>query len=176
MRMFIAIALPVDIQRALEQAQQNLRAYAPNARFVPPNNFHMTLHFIGESNDLAGAAKACEEAVRGIRPFELYLSEYGSFARGASRTSLIHVDGDLAELRRLHQTLESALSEQGFKQDRRLSPHITLARNVFHNDQVTKALQDCCEHRSFVVSAITLFESTNVRGRMVYTPLHRAAF
>ncbi|MEL7603223.1 MAG: RNA 2',3'-cyclic phosphodiesterase [Bacillota bacterium] len=109
MRLFIAIPLPPDVRRELSAAQQRLMGVCPEGRFVPSENFHITLHFIGESADMAGAALACDEAVRGIRPFVLRLSDYGSFARGRARTGYIGLSGDMDELYRLHETLTAAL-------------------------------------------------------------------
>jgi 2'-5' RNA ligase len=114
MRLFIAIPLPPDVRRELADAQQRLMGVCPQGRFVPGENFHITMHFIGESTDMAGAALVCDEAVRGIRPFVLRLSDYGSFARGKARTGYIGLSGDMDELYRLHDTLTAALRAHGF--------------------------------------------------------------
>ena len=43
--------------------------------------------------------------------------------------------GDLPELGRLHETLESALCERGFGRGRgRLEPHVTLGRSITGDD------------------------------------------
>lgn len=69
--------------------------------------------------------------------------------------------------------LESALWEQGFNGGRgRLVPHITLGRAVEHGD--ISGLKT--PNTPFVVRSIVLYESTNERGRMVYTPLHTEKF
>ncbi len=183
MRLFIAIPLPPDVRRALAGAQQRLRGASAGGRYVPPENFHITLHFIGESSDLSGAAAACEEAVRGIRPFVLRLSGYGSFLRGDARTGFISLSGELAELYRLHETLTAALCARGFPltgSHKRLTPHITLARNVQHAEEVPPALSniagDAAEGAAFTANQLVLYESENVGGRMQYTPLHKAKF
>ncbi len=181
MRMFIAIPLPTDVRRELSSAQQRLSVLCPNGRFVPADNFHITMHFIGESTDLAGAALACDEAVRGIRPFVLRLADYGSFARGQSRTGYIGLSGELAELYRLHETLVSALRSNGFPcggAQKRLTPHITLARELTHEQASPEELRDLFSGSgaAFTANQLVLFESRNVAGRMVYMPLHKAMF
>jgi len=178
MRMFIGIPVPPDVRRALMAAQDRLRESAGDARYVPKENFHVTLHFIGESRDLTGAADACEEAVRGIRPFLLRLSGYGGFAGGA--TGYVSLAGDLPELYRLHEALTAALAARGFSLSgghKRLVPHITLARDLKRPpDEAAAAalLRDSAEGAAFTANRLVLFESRGENGRMAYTPLHRA--
>lgn len=181
MRLFIAIPLPPDTHRALAAMQQRLRASAQGGRYVPTDLFHITLHFIGEHDDLQGAAAACEEAVRGIHPFLLRLGSYGSFARGGARTGFATLEGDLAELFRLHETLTSALAERGFPlggAQKRLTPHITLARDLRHDGDVPPGMEQAAASlgagSAFLADKLVLYESRHQRGRMEYTPLHRA--
>ena len=178
MRMFIAIPLPPDVRRELSAAQQRLMGVCPGGRFVPSENFHITLHFIGESADMAGAALACDEAVRGIRPFVLRLADYGSFARGRARTGYIGLSGELTELNRMHETLTAALRANGFHcEQRRLTPHITLARELTHGPEVPEMeVPITGAGAAFTASQLVLFESRNVRGQMMYSPLHKAMF
>ena len=73
MRLFIAIELPASFKNEVDRIQKEVKQLSSGGRFVPKENFHITLHFIGESQNLVGAAEAMAEAVRGIRPFELHL-------------------------------------------------------------------------------------------------------
>lgn len=169
MRLFIAIALPPDVRRAAADTAERLRAYGADGRFVPPENYHVTLRFIGESDALSDAADAMRAAVCDSRPFLLRLSDYGAFPGRAGATGFVRVTGCLPELYRLHETLEAALWERGFDRGRgRLEPHITLGRSIVGDAGFT-----CPRNEAFTVTQITLFESRNVRGQMVYSPLHR---
>lgn len=181
MRLFIAIPLPPDTHRALAAMQQRLRTCAEGGRYVPQQNFHITLHFIGEHADLQGAAAACDEAVRGIRPFLLRLGGYGSFARGGARTGYAALEGDLDELFRLHETLTAALAERGFPlggAQKRLTPHITLARDLRHEGDTPPDMQDAAAGlgggSAFLADKLVLFESRRTHGGMEYLPLHQA--
>ena len=85
--------------------------------------------------------------------------------------------GDLDELGILKETLESALADRGFSQDRkRFRPHITLGRNVEHDELVTEELRGIRLEAGMTVTGLTLFESQRVKGGMVYLPLHREKF
>lgn len=177
MRLFIAIELPKSFRREVGRLQAALEAESQGGRFVPRDNHHITLHFIGESSDLAGAAAAMEEAVRGIRPFGLHLGAMGTFSRKDGHTAFLQVKGELEELNALYESLESALEEQGFpKEHRRFVPHITLGRNVQIGQDALSALSQLPANASMQAQAITLFESQRQGKNMVYLPLHRARF
>ncbi len=174
MRLFIAVPLPKDVQRAVYTAEEGLRSVSASGRFVPFGNHHITLRFLGETNALADVAAAMHEAVRDARPFTLRLGALGSFTHGGARTSYLSVTGDLDELNRIHETLEAALYEYGFAGGKvRFSPHITLARAVeFSRDLSAVRVPNA----AFAVRSIVLFESVNENGRMVYTPVHTETF
>ena len=177
MRLFIAIELPKAMRSELSAALRELRSRSSGGRFVPEENMHITLHFIGESNDLVGAVNAIKSACAGIRPFELYPEKYGYFEKGDRKTSFISVGGKLDELSVLRELLESALSDNGFARDyHRFVPHITLGRNVEHDELVGMEMQEIVFKTRMTVSGITLFESEREKGRMIYTPLHREKF
>ena len=173
MRLYIAIALPPDIRRAAADTAARLRAHGAEGRFVPPENYHITLRFIGESNALCEAAEAMHSAARDCRPFLLRLSDYGAFSgKSESSTGFVTVRDDQGELRRLYETLEAALWERGFDRGRsRLMPHITLGRSITGDTGFA-----CPRNEAFTAQGMTLYESQSVRGQMAYTPLHKELF
>ena len=167
MRLFIAVELPKAVRNEVGAALKELKMLSSGGRFVQENNLHITLHFIGESNDLAGAVKAMQSAVRGIRPFELHPAGFSSFERSGSRTAFI-------EVAILHESLQTALADNGFAREyRRFVPHITLGRSVEFDELVYAQLQETEFKTSFTASEITLFESVKEKGKLVYNPLHR---
>ena len=173
MRLFIAVPLPKDVQRTVFSVQEELRENSSAGRFVPQGNHHITVRFLGESNALADIADAMHEAVKDARPFVLRLGAIGSFSHGGARTSYVSVTGELKELYRVKEMLDSALLDRGvIGAKNRLTPHITLARAVEHGD-VSRIV---VPNTAFSVRSIVLFESTNERGRMVYTPVHTESF
>ena len=173
MRLFIAIPLPKSIQKSVFSVQEELRANAASGRFVPEGNHHITIRFLGESDQLSDLADAMHEAVKDAKPFLLKLGEIGHFTHGGARTSYIEVTGELGEFYRIHSTLEDALLDRGFVRGRQKPvPHITLARAV----EFDPALRLTVPRDSFRVNSIVLYESRNIRGTMVYTPLHTESF
>ena len=47
MRLFIAIDLPRSFKAELMRIQKEVKGISCGGRFVPQDNFHITLHFIG---------------------------------------------------------------------------------------------------------------------------------
>lgn len=177
MRLFIAIDLPKSFKKEVSRIQQQLKQMSAGGRFVPAENFHITLHFIGESDDLAGAVDAMREAARGIRPFTLHLGKYGCFEKSGSKTSFVEVKGELNELGVLHESLQCALYDNGFSRERKgFTPHVTLGRSVVHDDLVAGEMKALCPNASMTVQGFTLFESVRREGRMLYLPLHTERF
>lgn len=169
MRLFIAVPVPPDIRRAAADTAEKLRAYGAKGRFVPDENYHVTLHFIGESNDLMEAAEAMHEAAHDARPFLLRLTDYGAFASGTVRTGYVGVSDETGELARLYEMLEDALWDRGFTRNRtRLVPHITLGRNITDDADFS-----CPRREAFTANSLVLYESRAVRGGMEYVPVHR---
>lgn len=169
MRLFIAIPVPPDIRRAVNDTAKKLRAYGGDGRFVPSENYHITLHFIGETNALHDAADAIRESARDARPFLLRLTDYGGFSSGGGRTGYVGVADETGELARLYETLEGALWDRGFSRNRsRLVPHITIGRNITGDADFT-----CPRREAFTANSIVLYESRSVRGGMEYIPVHK---
>jgi len=169
MRLFIAIPLPRELRQAVLEVQQALLAHGVQGRFVPRENFHITLHFIGESRRLADISEAMCEACRGIRPFLLRFSGRGSFSGG--KTVFLSVNCDNSEINYLYDSLEYTLSERGFTRNRdRLKPHITLGRNMYGFE----GFEWKGPEGAFRVEEIVLYESERTEG-VHYHALHQVS-
>jgi 2'-5' RNA ligase len=181
MRLFIAIAPPKPFVAEAARLQRALQAQCTSARFVPSNNFHITLRFLGEGFDaqaLYGLTTAMAEAVRGIRPFALHLGGFGRFhADKPSQTVFLNITGPKAaiqELNALEQGLGAALEAKGFGEaSSHFRPHITLARAAVFAPVAFEALKDESSGATMQVQQIILFESVRKPGGMLYIPLHR---
>jgi 2'-5' RNA ligase len=125
LRLFVALALP-----ALVKAQLGAMAGGiPGARWIPPENYHLTLRFIGEIEPWrAEEVDAALAAVRAPR-FDLALAGVGIFEKGG-RIQSLYVPAERSEaLARLQTKVETALQRVGLEPERRrFTPHVTLAR------------------------------------------------
>lgn len=125
LRLFVAIELPEDLREGLALMQAGL----PGARWIDPDNFHVTLRFIGETAE--HRLEDIDDLLADITapPFDLSLAGVGSFARGREPTSL-WIGLDRSEpLMALQRRIHKALTREGFASDeKRYTPHVTLAR------------------------------------------------
>ena len=124
-RLFIAVNLPA----ALKAAFSGFSGELPLARWVRPEELHLTLRFIGEvDQDTTTAIRGALSRIS-FAPFKLTLRGVGHFPPG-KRPRVLWVGLDpCTALMQLHLELELALLETGIPAEgRRFSPHLTLAR------------------------------------------------
>ena len=124
-RLFVAIALPAAVRAALARLQCGVAG----ARWVVPENLHLSLRFIGEvDGETAQDVVDALERVDGV-PFELSLGGVGHFGdrrRARVLWAGVRKSEPLAALR---ARVERALARAGLAPEgRRFSPHVTLAR------------------------------------------------
>ena len=125
MRLFVALSLPAGVLKDLARLCSGL----PGARWVAPENMHVTLRFIGEVD--GPGADDVHMALRGVRgrTFPLYLSGLGSFQRGRKLRMLWAGVDDQPVLVHLRDDVEKALVGSGLEPERRkFKPHVSLAR------------------------------------------------
>ena len=77
MRLFIAILLSPEMQKALVACMHDLKKQGVEGNYVPAANLHMTLAFIGEYDDPKKIKQVLEQVL--LPKFRLALSEKGNF-------------------------------------------------------------------------------------------------
>lgn len=124
-RLFVAIDLP----ESAKEAVVDMGCKLPGARWVPKEQLHLTLRFIGDTDDLTQPViRAALRQVVSPR-FSLALSGIGHFPPGKHpRVLWVGMTASL-QLSALQHQVELALMEAGIPPDERsFSPHITIAR------------------------------------------------
>ena len=125
MRLFVGIPLPDDVRARLAGLGGGLKG----ARWVVPENLHLSLRFIGEVP--GGGETDIDEALATIEApgFPLALSELGFFDR-RGRVHAVWAGVGMSEpLMRLRAKVEHALVHLGHEPEhRKFKPHVTLAR------------------------------------------------
>ncbi len=170
MRLFVALDLPWEIKEELSDLSFNLNG----ARWVPTDNFHLTLRFIGNASRLQAEEIDLALATWRGRSFQFSLSGLGWFEKAGRVSSLwVGVERN-ADLARLQSKVETALHRVGLTPDRRrFTPHVTLARM---DVPVTPALASFVQannlYRSVPIRAdnVTLFSSFLGKDQPTYTP------
>jgi len=132
LRTFVAVETPPALRSALQGVQTDLRQTGVRARWVRPENIHLTLKFLGEipAGHVASVAQALRAAAQGRPPFSLNAAGVGVFP-GLRRPRVIWVGlADREELlARLQADVEGRLSDLGFpRAAERFRGHLTIGR------------------------------------------------
>jgi 2'-5' RNA ligase len=126
MRLFVALDLPWTLRERLSMLAG---AGIPGARWVPAENYHLTLRFIGETP--RHRAEDIDTTLAGLRArrFSLTMAGLGTFAKGGRSSALwVGVERN-PQLDHLRHKIETALQRCGLEPERRrFQPHVTLAR------------------------------------------------
>jgi len=169
-RLFVALALPAELRAQLAMLSGGI----PGAKWVPPENYHLTLRFIGEVE--SWRAQEVDHALAAIRarPFELLLRGVGTFEKGG-RISALWVGVEKTEsLAFLQGKVETALQRIGLEPERRrFAPHVTLART--DRAAPEKLVTWVQAHNLFrappvLVESFTLYSSRLGKEQAVYVP------
>ena len=183
-RAFIAIDLPESVKSFLSDVQEALKSYGFRVKWVRPQNIHLTLKFLGNTEtahtDKIGEAMAL--AARNFPILPLKAKGIGVFPN-ARRPRVIWagLNGQLETLANLQQTLDAHLAELGFARDTRaFKSHLTLGRvkGKIASDRMKAAIDKLqeFESESFEARQIILFKSELRPTGAVYTRVQAIAF
>jgi RNA 2',3'-cyclic 3'-phosphodiesterase len=170
MRLFVGLDLPWALRQRIAMLSG---AGIPGARWVPMENYHVTLRFIGEAP--RHVAEEIDHALAALkaRGFILTLAGVGTFAKGGrSNTLWLGVERN-PQLDHLQSKIETALQRCGLEPERRrFQPHLTLAR--LDNAPEGKLAAFVQAHNLFradpvPVGHFTLFSSLLGKEQPVYT-------
>lgn len=171
LRAFIAVEIPSGIHQAIDKQLAPIRA-ALNAslvRWVPAENVHLTLKFLGDVSpaNLEMLEQMLRVEVSQHRAFELGFGGLGAFPN-PKRPRVIWIGIQApAELGALQHGIEAATATLGYPDERRpFSPHLTIGRvkqNVGSTgmQQIRSALEETkvASLGTTQVSAVHLFKS-----------------
>ncbi|MBN1105341.1 MAG: RNA 2',3'-cyclic phosphodiesterase [Deltaproteobacteria bacterium] len=131
-RSFLAFEQPAEIRDILTEVSTVLRKSRLDARWVKPENMHLTIHFLG--NIPTESVHAMEEPIRKLclttAPFHISLRGMGCFPNSRNpRVLWIGLEGDLDRMGRLRDSLQDQMQAFGVKEEKRpFKPHLTLGR------------------------------------------------
>src|ERR1700722_19743804 len=157
-RIFTALEIPSEVGQALSM----LRGGLPGARWIDPENYHLTLRFIGDVDDVVAHEVAfLLDKVRSTE-FELRFDALSAFG-GRRPRALVATLAQTPELMELQAEHEPMLRRVGLDAERRKSsPHVASARL---RDSSSRQVADYLSLRAFIgtlsfkVSRFVLFSS-----------------
>jgi len=162
-RLFVGLEIPHEVGEALSL----LRGGLPGARWIDPENYHITLRFIGDIDDrLAHEIASMLDGVR-RRSFEVRFGNLMSFGGRKPRAVVVAVE-PIQPLVELQSELERLMQRLGLEPEgRKFIPHVTLARlRVSSSRDVAEYLstRGPVFGASFRVSRFVLFSSRSSVG------------
>jgi len=131
-RTFIALELPQELKKALADLQAELRSRTDCVRWVKPEHIHLTLKFLGPTEEglVEPVARILSNLAQGVTPFRTQIAGLGAFPNSRNpKVIWVGMPGDQGNLLQFQEQLEDALAHVGFaKEKRSFSPHLTLGR------------------------------------------------
>jgi 2'-5' RNA ligase len=123
-RLFTGVEIPPSVGQTLS----TLRGGLPGARWIDPENYHVTLRFIGNVDDVTAREVASMLERVNRTAFDLHLEGVTSFGGRKPRAVVATVAGAqaLIEVQAEHERLMQRIGLE--PEGRKYTPHVTLAR------------------------------------------------
>lgn len=181
-RTFIAVDISDEQRTAMEMVQQQLQSAGLTAKWVRPDDFHITLHFLGEINEreVGALCNVINRVAKKAPPLTLGIAGLGAFPNlRRPKTIWAGVTEGAEELSRIHDALRDPLAELGCyrHEDRRYTPHLTLGRCKAQEESEAAAAElakyATWSAGSRPVHEIRLYRSESTRKGFEYSILGR---
>ena len=132
MRLFFAVPISEAVKRIVSRSLEALPIDDPPWRWIGPENYHITLKFLGETDGalLERLLEAGRGAAGAASPFELSFGRFGAFPSiSRPRVLFFHAESGVEQLAGIAGSLDDNLEPLGFvRERRRFRAHLTLAR------------------------------------------------
>jgi 2'-5' RNA ligase len=173
-RAFLALTLPHRQRRLLAAHVEECAHLAPDYRWVPPANLHLTLRFLGSVE--VPRLELLTQGLRTVRlpAFELALDGRGSFGGSAApRVVWLGVGAGRQDCAVLARTVETVCREVGLEPETRpFRGHVTLARARPRSPELPE-LPAPPELKPWTVADFVLYESRLGGPAATYVELER---
>lgn len=165
MRLFAAVDPPAEARESLLAALGQARD--EQLRWVPPQQWHLTLAFYGEVAEpkVEKLQQGLERAAERTTTFGMRLAGAGAFPRQATKARVLWIglDGEVEAMRRVADRCAGAGRRARIAvEDRAFRPHLTLARARRDTVDVTDTVAGLASYTSpwWQVTSLRLVHST----------------
>lgn len=172
MRIFVALEIPQRTKDNLARSAEQFRQFATTGTFVATQNYHITLHFLGDvaESDLMYVQNAMD-GIKDVPAPTLALLQFVTL-RGSDAT--VAKLRNCPALTELHEKLGERLEHNGFTVEHRAyRPHVTVCRRARFTlpfAEVTKNVD--VFNAPFVANKVVLYQSVLTKDGPTYTPLY----
>ena len=185
MRLFVALPLPGPTRAALDKIIRDLKHASAAVRWVQPDNLHLTLRFLGDTEPLQvpELQQLIDRTTQKQSAVTLTLDRLGAFPnlRNPRVYWIGTADSDTTgHLSDLAQEIEFGVRDLGFQAEKKLfKPHLTLGR-VKQPDNLDRLARTIATYRvpsiAVPLTRLVLFHSTLTPRGPVYKHLHESSF
>lgn len=168
MRLFLAIDLPKKTKKDLSDQISQLKLDKPDFQWVTQDNYHVTLFYYGETNDLEEIKKELKDIFYDQESSHLYSAKVDLFM---SKKILIYLGFSREKkIEKLEEKIRQKFSS--FQKEVKFIPHLTLARCRIPSKQqyfvLKKKLSKLNVEINFPVKKLTLYENVLGNKLQVY--------
>jgi 2'-5' RNA ligase len=183
LRCFIAIEIPDGIKKSIGQAVDNLRKSGADVKWMPDENIHITLKFLGSTEDtlIDKIKDALAEKISTYSPFSITINGTGHFPPGRHpRVIWVGVE-DSGVLAGLQKDIDTVMIKFGYPEENRpFTGHLTVGR-VRSDKRMTEMLKKLDEFHTIsfgelLIKGITLMKSELKPGGARYYSLAEIPF
>lgn len=170
MRLFLAIDIPAEVKKQITKQISHLQEEYPQLSWIPEENYHVTVRFFGEVEDVSALTKKLEDVLWDAPTFNMFGLEANIFIQSTITLYLV-----FKHEKKLDQIANNLREKLDLGDNKRFVPHITIARYRIPSKQqylyMKKKLLQTELDFSFPVKELILFESLNNGNRPKYKPL-----
>ena len=181
MRLFIGLPLPHEVETELGRIITHLKAQGGRVTWVAPENIHMTVRFLGETDDarVPKLKALISEVAQHLRPAHLVIDRLGGFPNLHKPRVIwagVTPGSDVDRLAKMARHVELEVRQMRFGPDQKgFKPHMTLGRvkDPSGLQQLTATLSSMrIEPVRVLIDRIVLFKSTLTPQGSIYERLH----
>ena len=166
MRLFLAIDLPEATKKELYVQLDPLRKKYPAYSWVTPENFHITIHFFGESNMEHEIAARIKDLLYDIHKFHMYSLKLDTFVQ---YKILLYLS---FKRQRTLEVIADRIREDLKLTEKKFLPHLTLSRSAKSSKQQYFAMRNVIAKTDidleFEIDRLVLFQSILTGKTPVY--------
>jgi RNA 2',3'-cyclic 3'-phosphodiesterase len=177
MRLFIAIDFPEEIKQSINNEILSLKKALPDLKWVNKSSFHLTLKYLGETDSSLQRKieSTLKDAFQLVPTFDLTTTTPNFFPNN-KKARIYYLGLEYSKtLEKCYNIIEDKLSDLGIeKEQRKFSPHITLARiknYLFEPEKQKAMLTQVFKEIKIPVMDITLMQSKSTSIGVKYIPL-----
>jgi RNA 2',3'-cyclic 3'-phosphodiesterase len=155
-RLFVALDLPDQVRHSIAELIAKLQPKSRAARWIKPENLHITLKFIGHvGNEKLSPIQSALSSIHAAQPVELHFRGMGFFPNEHHPRAFWCGIASSPNLAELAANIDRALMPLGIERETRpFTPHLTVAR-FKSNEGIREVVQAATDMKSTDFGAAT---------------------